>query len=158
MRFTSPHPKDYPAELLQLMAERHNVCKQLHMPAQSGSTLVLKRMRRGYTREAYMELIDTVRSTIPDVSISSDFISGFCGETEEDHRDTITLMEAIQFDQAYMFAYSMREKTHAHRKMVDDVPQETKLSRLNEVISTFREVVQVKNDREEVGRLRVVLG
>mmetsp|Transcript_6441 Transcript_6441/g.9422 ORF Transcript_6441/g.9422 Transcript_6441/m.9422 type:complete len:640 (-) Transcript_6441:835-2754(-) len=157
VRFTSPHPKDYPAELLQLMAERHNVCKQLHMPAQSGSTLVLKRMRRGYTREAYMELIDTVRSTIPDVSISSDFISGFCGETEDDHRDTITLMEAIQFDQAYMFAYSMREKTHAHRKMVDDVPQETKLSRLNEVISTFREVVQVKNDRQEVGRLRVVL-
>jgi tRNA-N(6)-(isopentenyl)adenosine-37 thiotransferase enzyme MiaB len=157
VRFTSPHPKDYPKELLQLMAERHNVCKQLHMPAQSGSTEVLKRMRRGYTREAYMELIDTVRSTIPDVSLSSDFISGFCGETDEEHRDTISLMKSIQFDQAFMFAYSMREKTHAHRQMVDDVPQEVKLARLNEVITTFREEVQAKNDRNEVGRLRVVL-
>lgn len=157
VRFTSPHPKDYPKELLQLMAERHNVCKQLHMPAQSGSTGVLKRMRRGYTREAYMELIDTVQSTIPDVSFSSDFISGFCGETDEEHQDTISLMKSIQFDQAFMFAYSMREKTHAHRQMADDVPQEVKLSRLNEVITTFREVVQAKNDREEVGRLRIVL-
>lgn len=157
VRFTSPHPKDYPLELLQLMAERHNVCKQLHMPAQSGSTEVLKRMRRGYTREAYMELIDTVRSTIPGVSLSSDFISGFCGETDQEHHDTITLMKSIQFDQAFMFAYSMREKTHAHRQMVDDIPHEVKLLRLNEIISTFREVVQAKNDREEVGRLRAVL-
>ena len=114
VRFTSPHPKDYPLELLQLMAERSNVCNQLHMPAQSGATSVLERMRRGYTREAYLELIHDVRAIIPDVAISSDFIAGFCGETPDEHCDTITLMEQIRFDQAYMFAYSMREKTHAH--------------------------------------------
>ena len=157
VRFTSPHPKDYPPELLSLMAERNNVCNQLHMPAQSGSSSVLKRMRRGYTREAYMELIDDVKSTIPDVSISSDFITGFCGETDEEHEDTLSLMDYVQYDQAYMFAYSMRGKTHAHRTMEDDVPEEIKAQRLQEVISMFRTKVQQRNDDMEVGKLRLVL-
>jgi tRNA A37 methylthiotransferase MiaB len=113
VRFTSPHPKDYPPALLTLMAERPNICKHLHMPAQSGSTTVLERMRRGYSREAYLELIDDVRRLIPDVAISSDFITGFCGETEEEHLDTISLMDEVQFDQAFMFAYSMRGKVSA---------------------------------------------
>ena len=157
VRFTSPHPKDYPPELLALMAERPNVCSQLHMPAQSGSSTVLERMRRGYTREAYLELIDDVRSTIPDVAISSDFISGFCGETEEEHRDTLSLMEHVAYDQAYMFAYSMRGRTHAHRTMEDDVPEDVKMRRLNEVINVFRTKVQERNDDMEVGRIRLVL-
>ena len=157
VRFTSPHPKDYPPDLLTLMAERPNICNHLHMPAQSGSTTVLERMRRGYSREAYLELIDDVRRLIPDVAISSDFISGFCGETEEEHLDTISLMEKVQFDQAFMFAYSMRGKTHAHRTMEDDVPADVKNRRLNEVINTFRREVQLRNKEVEVGRLRLVL-
>mmetsp|Transcript_26891 Transcript_26891/g.43707 ORF Transcript_26891/g.43707 Transcript_26891/m.43707 type:complete len:849 (+) Transcript_26891:42-2588(+) len=157
VRFTSPHPKDYPPALLTLMAERPNICNHLHMPAQSGSTTVLERMRRGYSREAYLELIDDVRRLIPDVAISSDFIAGFCSETEEEHLDTISLMEKVQFDQAFMFAYSMRGKTHAHRTMEDDVPADVKNRRLNEVINTFRREVQLRNNEVEVGRLRLVL-
>ena len=157
VRFTSPHPKDYPPDLLTLMAERPNICNHLHMPAQSGSTTVLERMRRGYSREAYLELIDDVRRLIPDVAISSDFISGFCGETEEEHLDTISLMEKVRFDQAFMFAYSMRGKTHAHRTMQDDVPEDVKNRRLNEVINTFRREVQHRNNEVEVGKLRLVL-
>jgi len=157
VRFTSPHPKDYPPELLSLMAERPNVCNQLHMPAQSGSSSVLSRMRRGYTRDAYLTLIDDVRSTIPDVALSSDFIAGFCDETMEEHQDTLSLMEQVQYDQAYMFAYSMRGKTHAHRKMTDNVPEEIKKQRLQEVIQTFRTHVQRRNEHMELGRLRLVL-
>ena len=157
VRFTSPHPKDYPPELLSLMAERYNVCNQLHMPAQSGSTSVLKRMRRGYTREAYIQLIDDVKAQIPGVSISSDFITGFCGETDDEHNDTLSLMDYVNYDQAYMFAYSMRGKTHAHRTMKDDVPEEIKSARLQEVISMFRTKVQYRNEEIEVGQLRLVL-
>jgi MiaB/RimO family radical SAM methylthiotransferase len=157
VRFTSPHPKDYPPELLSLMAERPNICNHLHMPAQSGSSSVLKRMKRGYTREAYLELIENVHSVIPNVAISSDFIAGFCGETEEEHMDTLSLMKKVRYDQAFMFAYSMREKTHAHRAMDDNVEETVKQRRLREVIDTFYEGVQAKNEQNEVGQLRLVL-
>jgi MiaB/RimO family radical SAM methylthiotransferase len=157
IRFTSPHPKDYPPELLSLMSERMNVCNHLHMPAQSGSSTVLERMRRGYTREAYIELIDDVRNTIPDVAITSDFITGFCGETEAEHEDTLSLMEYVKYDQAFMFAYSMRGKTHANRTMEDDVTEEIKARRLQEIIHIFRTNVQMRNDEVEVGKLRLVL-
>lgn len=157
VRFTSPHPKDYPVELLHLMAERSNVCSQLHMPAQSGNSSMLKRMKRGYTREAYVELIDTVHSIIPDVALSSDFIAGFCDETEEEHQDTLSLLEYVQYEQAYLFAYSMREKTHAHRVLQDNVPADVKQRRLQELIDVFREKVHAKNVRVETGRLRLVL-
>lgn len=138
-RFTSPHPKDFPDDLLFLMRERPNVCNMIHLPAQSGSTRVLERMRRGYSREAYLACVERIRMIIPDVSISSDFISGFCGETEEDHQDTLKLVEAVGYDMAYMFAYSMREKTHAHRNYEDDVPEPVKQRRLAEMITKFRE-------------------
>lgn len=157
VRFTSPHPKDYPTELLHCMAERPNVCKQLHLPAQSGSTSMLHRMKRGYTREAYLELIDTVHSIIPDVALSSDFIAGFCGETDEEHRDTVTLLEQVEYEQAFLFAYSLREKTHAHRALQDNVPPHIKQERLQELIDTFRSRVHAKNERVEVGKLRLVL-
>jgi MiaB/RimO family radical SAM methylthiotransferase len=157
VRFTSPHPKDFPDDLLHLVRDKHNVCNSLHLPVQSGSTSVLDSMRRGYSREAYLELIDHVREIIPGVAISSDFISGFCSESKQDHDDTITLMEKVDYDQCFMFAYSMRGKTHADRKMVDDVPEEVKQERLSEVISTWRRTVQAKNEREELGELRVIL-
>ncbi|XP_006663020.2 CDK5RAP1-like protein [Oryza brachyantha] len=155
-RFTSPHPKDYPDELLYLMRDRHNVCKLIHMPAQTGSTAVLERMRRGYTREAYLELVQKIRSIIPDVGLSSDFITGFCGETEEEHAETLSLVRAVGYDMAYMFAYSMREKTHAHRNYVDDVPDDVKQKRLAELISTFRETTAKIYD-SQVGTVQLVL-
>jgi MiaB/RimO family radical SAM methylthiotransferase len=157
VRFTSPHPKDYPTELLTLMSERTNICNHLHMPAQSGSTTMLQRMKRGYTRDAYLQLIEDVHTTIPDVAISSDFITGFCDETEEEHCDTLSLMERVRYDQAFMFAYSMREKTNAHRTMQDNVPEEVKQRRLREIIDLFHKTVQQKNIEQEVGRLRLVL-
>jgi MiaB/RimO family radical SAM methylthiotransferase len=157
VRFTSPHPKDYPSELLHLMAERPNVCNQLHMPAQSGSTTMLKRMKRGYSREAYLELIDSVQSIIPDVALSSDFIAGFCDETEEEHADTVSLLERVEYEQAFLFAYSMRSKTHAHRTMQDNVAADVKQRRLQELIDVFRTRVHAKNERVELGKLRLVL-
>ncbi|KAJ0068352.1 hypothetical protein NL108_005940 [Boleophthalmus pectinirostris] len=139
IRFTSPHPKDFPDEVLQLIAERRNICKQIHLPAQSGSNQVLQAMRRGYTREAYLELVDNIKSVIPGVSLSSDFISGFCGETEEDHLQTLSLIRAVGYNIGFLFAYCMRKKTHAYHRLEDDVPPEVKQRRLAECIDVFRE-------------------
>lgn len=155
-RYTSPHPKDFPDELLILMRDRYNICKSIHLPAQTGSTSVLERMRRGYTREAYLDLVHKIRNIVPDVGISSDFISGFCGETEEDHADTLSLIKAVGYDMAYMFAYSMREKTHAHRNYVDDVPEAVKQRRLAEVIEAFRSSTGECHD-SQVGTVQLVL-
>ncbi|KAJ4822995.1 hypothetical protein Tsubulata_000367 [Turnera subulata] len=155
-RYTSPHPKDFPDDLLYVMRDRYNICKSIHLPAQSGNSKVLERMRRGYTREAYLDLVQKIRTIIPDVGLSSDFISGFCGETEEEHRDTVSLIRAVGYDMAYMFAYSMREKTHAHRNYVDDVPDEVKQRRLTEVIDAFRGSSGQCFD-SQVGTLQLVL-
>eukprot|EP01018_Ginkgo_biloba_P021804 Gb_31461 [translate_table: standard] len=155
-RFTSPHPKDFPDDLLFLMRDRMNICKSIHLPAQSGSTAVLERMRRGYTREAYLDLVERIRNIIPDAGLSSDFICGFCGETEEEHADTLSLIKSVGYDMAYMFAYSMREKTHAHRNYVDDVPDDVKQRRLAELISAFRETTGQRYD-SQVGTTQLVL-
>jgi tRNA A37 methylthiotransferase MiaB len=109
IRFTSPHPKDFPDSVLEVIQKYPNICKQLHVPAQSGNSAVLERMRRGYTREAYLDLVTKVRQKLPEVSLSSDFICGFCGETDEEFDETLTLMEQVKFNVAYLFAYSMRE-------------------------------------------------
>eukprot|EP01112_Ceratiomyxa_fruticulosa_P012606 TRINITY_DN349_c0_g1_i1.p1 TRINITY_DN349_c0_g1~~TRINITY_DN349_c0_g1_i1.p1 ORF type:complete len:582 (+),score=79.25 TRINITY_DN349_c0_g1_i1:243-1988(+) len=156
IRFTSPHPKDFPDELLHLISERPNLCKSLHIPAQSGNSNVLNRMRRGYTRESYMSLINSIRKILPNCAISSDFISGFCGESEQEHQDTISLLEEVKYEQAFMFAYSVREKTHAHRTMEDNVPEEVKARRLKEVIDTFHHNLQYKN-AAEIGKVHLVL-
>ncbi|KAF9937946.1 CDK5 regulatory subunit associated protein 1 [Mortierella alpina] len=137
IRFTSPHPKDFPTALLHLMASRPNICSQIHMPAQSGSTAVLSKMRRGYSRDAYFELVDNIRSIVPGVALSSDFITGFCGETEADHEDTMDLMRRVEYEMAYMFMYSRREGTHAGRRLQDDVPEDVKLRRLQDIIHIF---------------------
>ncbi|KAK7916143.1 hypothetical protein WMY93_011904 [Mugilogobius chulae] len=129
IRFTSPHPKDFPDEVLQLIAERANICKQIHLPAQSGSNQILKTMRRGYTREAYLELVENIKRVIPGVSLSSDFISGFCGETEEDHQQTLSLIRSVGYNIGFLFAYCMRKKTHAYHRLEDDVLPEVKQQR-----------------------------
>ncbi|GLT39190.1 hypothetical protein SLA2020_133960 [Shorea laevis] len=155
-RYTSPHPKDFPDELLYIMRDRHNICKYIHLPAQSGSSKVLESMRRGYTREAYLDLVKKIRRIVPDMGFSSDFICGFCGETEEEHAETLSLIKAVGYDMAYMFAYSMREKTHAHRNYVDDVPDEVKQRRLTELIQAFRENTGQCYD-SQVGTTQLVL-
>ncbi|NWW07696.1 CK5P1 protein, partial [Oreocharis arfaki] len=159
IRFTSPHPKDFPdeASVLQLIQERHNICKQLHLPAQSGSTRVLEAMRRGYTREAYLELVHHVRDSIPGVlSLSSDFIAGFCGETEEDHQQTVSLLREVRYNVGFLFAYSMRQKTRAHHRLQDDVPADVKKRRLEQLIATFREEAARAN-AALVGQAQLVL-
>ncbi|KAM4762751.1 mitochondrial tRNA methylthiotransferase CDK5RAP1 isoform 1-T1 [Cyanocitta cristata] len=156
IRFTSPHPKDFPDEVLQLIQERHNICKQLHLPAQSGSTRVLEAMRRGYTREAYLELVHHVRDSIPGVSLSSDFIAGFCGETEEDHQQTVSLLREVRYNIGFLFAYSMRQKTRAHHRLQDDVPTDVKKRRLEQLIATFREEAARAN-AALVGQAQLVL-
>ncbi|OWF49045.1 CDK5 regulatory subunit-associated protein 1-like [Mizuhopecten yessoensis] len=156
IRFTSPHPKDFPDEVLYLIRDRANVCNHIHLPAQSGSTSVLQAMRRGYTRESYLELVHHIWDIIPDVSLSSDFIAGFCGETEADHVDTLSLMEIVHYNFAYMFPYSMRNKTHAHHKLKDDVPDDVKKRRHLEIAKTFRKGALMRN-QAQIGQKQLVL-
>lgn len=155
-RFTSPHPKDFPQALVDTIKHHSNVCKQVHLPVQSGSTSVLQRMRRGYTREAYLDLLHHLRAEIPHVSVSTDLIAGFCGESEEDHKWTLDLVEKAKFEQAFMFAYSMRPRTHAANNYPDDVPQSTKLRRLQEIIDLQRSIQKLGNEAE-VGKSQEVL-
>ncbi|GAB5355160.1 hypothetical protein AAMO2058_000182400 [Amorphochlora amoebiformis] len=156
VRFTSPHPKDFPDDLIYLIGERPNVCSNVHLPAQSGSTEVLKAMRRGYTREAYLRLVETMRKHIPDLTLSTDIIVGFCGESEYDHELTLSLMREVVYDTAFMFKYSSREKTHAHRRLNDDVPEAVKQRRLEELVETFFSESKRKN-ANELGKLHLVL-
>jgi MiaB/RimO family radical SAM methylthiotransferase len=156
IRFTSPHPKDFPDDLLFLMRDRVNICKQIHLPAQSGSTTCLERMRRGYTRAAYLNLVERIREIIPEVALTSDFIAGFCGETESEHLDTISLMETVQYNFCFTFPYSMREKTKAFYHLKDDVPQDVKATRHTEITETFRKCALKKN-QEKIGQVHLVL-
>jgi tRNA-2-methylthio-N6-dimethylallyladenosine synthase len=155
-RFSSPHPKDFPDDLLHLIAERPNLCNYIHIPAQAGSDSMLERMRRPYTREQYLTLIDKMKSIIPGLSLSTDIIAGFCGETEEEHNQTMTLMAKVEYDLAYMFAYSERERTLAYRKFEDDVPDEMKKRRLTEIINQQMEIQKERNTHE-IGKRHLVL-
>lgn len=134
VRFTTSHPKDFNNELIDIIAQYDNICKYVHLPFQAGSNEVLKRMNRGYSREWYMERIDALRSKIPDVALSTDILTGFCGETDEQHRDTIDLMNRIKFDSAFMFKYSNRPGTMADKNLPDDISETVKTARLNEII------------------------
>ena len=138
------------------MSGRKNVCKQIHLPAQSGSTAVLEKMRRGYTRDAYLELVLQIRRYIPNAALSSDFIAGFCGETEADHLETVSLLEAVDYDMAYLYAYSLREKTLAHRRYTDDVPEGVKQRRLQELIQQFYRLAKIRT-LKYVGSRQLVL-
>lgn len=135
IRFSTSHPKDMTDDVLYTMAKYDNICKYIHLPIQSGSSRVLQLMNRGYTREWYLERIATIRKIIPGCGISTDIMTGFCTETEEEHKETLSLMQEVKFDFAYMFAYSERPKTQAERKLKDDVSEETKQKRLTEIVA-----------------------
>lgn len=156
IRFSTSHPKDFPDELLWVIREQPNICNYIHIPVQSGNNDVLRRMRRPYTREQYLALIERMRQIIPGVSFSTDIITGFCGETEEEHANTVSLMETVKYDLAYMFAYSERDRTVAQRKFKDDVPEETKKRRLSEIIE-IQHRYSKENNLAEIGNRHLVL-
>lgn len=156
VRFSTSHPKDLTDKVLEVMGKYNNICKYIHLPVQSGSSSVLERMNRGYTREWYLNRIKKIREMLPGCGISTDLITGFCGETEEDHRQTLSLMDEVRFDFAYMFTYSERPGTQAARKYRDDVPEEVKKRRINEIIDLQREHTGLITKRG-VGNLHSVL-
>lgn len=138
-RFSTSNPQDMQLNVIETMAKYDNICKYIHLPVQSGSTSVLQRMNRQHTREEYMTLIDNIRRLIPDCAISQDMIAGFCGESEEEHQETLSLMDYVKYDFGFMFAYSERPGTPAEKRMQDDVPEEIKKRRLNEIIAKQQE-------------------
>ena len=138
IRFSTSHPKDITDDVLHTIAKHHNICKYIHLPVQSGNTRILQLMNRTYTREWYLSKIKRIREIMPDCGLSTDIISGFCTETEEDHKDTLAIMEQCRFDLAYMYSYSERPGTLAARRYTDDIPEEVKKRRLTEIISLQR--------------------
>jgi tRNA-2-methylthio-N6-dimethylallyladenosine synthase len=140
VRFSTSHPKDMSDDVLHVIAQHSNICKSIHLPAQSGSTRVLELMNRKYTREEYMERIAAIRRILPTCSISTDLIAGFCSETEDDHQQTLSLMREVGYDFAFMFMYSERPNTKAARRYKDDVPEKVKAQRLNEIIALQNEL------------------
>ncbi len=134
VRFSTSHPKDLTDDVIHMVKKYENIANHIHLPVQSGNSEILKKMNRGYTREWYLERIEAIRNVIPDCAITTDIISGFCGETEEQHRDTMSLMNEVGFNMAYMYTYSERPRTLAERKFEDDVPEEVKGRRLQEII------------------------
>ena len=156
VRFSTSHPKDITDDVLHTMAAHENICKCIHLPVQSGSTRVLQLMNRTYTREWYMSKVDHIRSILPDCSITSDIIAGFCTETEEDHRDTLEIMDYSQYDMSYMFIYSERPGTLAQRRYTDDIPLEVKKRRLQEIIEK-QNGLSLNNYRKDIGKSFKVL-
>jgi tRNA-2-methylthio-N6-dimethylallyladenosine synthase len=156
IRFSTSHPKDMTDDVLHAVAKHKNICNYIHLPVQSGNTGMLKRMNRGYSREWYMNRIDAINRIIPEAGISTDIISGFCGETEEEHQDTLSLMREVEYDSAYMYKYSERPKTLAERKFEDDVPEEIKQKRLEEVI-TLQHEHSLKINKAQIGKVEEVL-
>ena len=134
IRFSTSNPQDMSLDVIHTMAKHKNICKYIHLPVQSGSTSVLKRMNRQHTREEYIELVDNIKHILPDCALSQDMIAGFCGETEEEHQETLSLMEYVKYDFGFMFAYSERPGTPAEKRMEDDVKNDVKKRRLNEII------------------------
>ncbi len=156
IRFSTSNPQDMTDDVLHAIAKYDNICKYIHLPVQSGSSRVLKLMNRGHNREQYFELINRIRKIIPDCAISHDMIAGFPTETEEDHQDTLSLMEFVQYDFGYMFYYSERPNTYAARKMEDDVPLEVKKRRLTEIINLQQEH-SLKRNQQHIGKTEEVL-
>lgn len=157
VRFSTSHPKDISDEVIYTMAMYGNICRHIHLPVQSGSSIMLEKMRRKYNREWYLERVEKIRSVIPDCGITTDVIAGFSGETEQDHMDTLTLMEQVVFDSAFMFAYSERPGTLASKKYPDDIPYEVKTERLNQIIE-LQGRMSLKSNQKEIGKtLRVLV-
>jgi len=156
IRFSTSHPKDMTDDVLRIMAKYENICSYIHLPVQSGNSNVLKRMNRSYTREWYLERIDTIRRIIPNCAISTDIISGFCDENEEEHAETKSLMEIVNFDFAYMFKYSERPKTLAERRFKDNVDEKTKSRRLTEIIAIQQKHSLISN-QNQIGQIQKIL-
>lgn len=156
VRFSTSHPKDISDEVIYTMARHENICRHIHLPVQSGSSAMLSKMRRKYDREWYLERVDKIRSVMPDCGITTDVIAGFSGETEQDHQDTLTLMEKVVFDSAFMFAYSERPGTLASKIYPDDIPYEVKTARLNEIIALQGRMSLMSNEKE-IGKVMKVL-
>ena len=157
VRFSTSHPKDMTDDVLEIMAKYENICPYIHLPVQSGHTDVLARMNRGYSREWYLDRIHAIRKYMPDCAISTDIITGFCGETDEEHQDTISLMKEVQFDFAYMFKYSERPKTLAERRFEDDVPDAVKGARLNEIIELQLQHSRLSNEKQIGNTVKVLV-
>ncbi|MBE6207779.1 MAG: tRNA (N6-isopentenyl adenosine(37)-C2)-methylthiotransferase MiaB [Rikenellaceae bacterium] len=151
VRFATSHPKDMSDRLLEVMASKPNICRAIHLPAQSGSTAMLERMNRKYTREWYLDRIAAIRRYMPDCAITTDVIAGFAGETEEEHQETLSLMREVGYDFAFMFKYSERPGTFAQRNLGDDVPDEVKSRRLQEIIALQNEL-GLESYRRDVGK------
>lgn len=156
VRFATSHPKDISDRLLEVMARYENICKAIHLPAQSGSNQMLKKMNRKYTREWYLERIAAIRRYMPDCAITTDLIAGFCGETLEDHQDTLSLMREVGYASAFMFKYSERPGTFSARHFADDIADDEKTRRLNEIIA-LQNQLSVESNQAEVGLIRQVL-
>ena len=149
IRFTTSHPKDMSDETLQVIADMPNVCKHIHLPVQSGSDRILKLMNRKYTREWYMGRVEAIRRIIPDCGLSTDIFVGYCSETEEDHQQSLDLIREVGYDSAFMFKYSERPGTYASKHLPDDVAEETKIRRLNELIALQTEMSAQQNKKDE---------
>ncbi|HNW49513.1 MAG TPA: tRNA (N6-isopentenyl adenosine(37)-C2)-methylthiotransferase MiaB [Prolixibacteraceae bacterium] len=156
VRFTTSHPKDLTDKLLRTMAAVPNICKHIHLPFQSGSSRILKLMNRKYDREWYLKRIDAIREIIPGCGLSTDVFCGFCTETEEDFQETLSLMETVRFDSAFMFKYSERPGTYSAKYLTDDVPEEVKLERLSRMIE-LQNCISLENNRSDVGKTFEVL-
>jgi len=156
VRYSTSHPKDMTDDVLEIIAKYHNICNYIHLPVQSGSSRILNMMNRGYTREWYLDRMAAINRIIPGCGTSTDIITGFCSETQEEHKETISLMEELQFDYAYMFSYSERPKTLAERKYPDDVPEEVKSRRLAEIVELQRKNSGIKTQLA-LGKVHEVL-
>jgi tRNA-2-methylthio-N6-dimethylallyladenosine synthase len=156
VRFSTSHPKDITDDVLYTMAKYHNICKYIHLPVQSGNTRILQLMNRTYTREWYLNKVKRIREIMPDCGLSTDVISGFCTETEEDHRDTLSVMEQSRFDMSYMFSYSERPGTLAARRYTDDIPEDIKKRRLEEIIKLQNNLSR-ENYQQDIGKTYEVL-
>lgn len=151
VRFSTSHPKDISDKLLYVMAKYHNICNHIHLPVQSGSNVMLEKMRRRHTREWYLSRVAKIREIMPDCAISTDVIAGFCGETEQDHQDTLDLFKEVGFDFAYMFYYSERPGTKAARHFLDDVPLDVKTQRLSQIID-LQNKLSLESHKRDIGK------
>ena len=156
VRFSTSHPKDITDDVLYAIAKYENICKYIHLPVQSGSSSCLKRMNRTYDRDWYINRVDAIKRIIPDCGLSSDMIAGFCGETEAEHQDTLSMMDYVRYDYSYMFYYSERPGTLAARKYPDDVEESVKKRRLQEIIDKQNQL-SVENNRKDIGKIYKVL-
>jgi tRNA-2-methylthio-N6-dimethylallyladenosine synthase len=156
VRFSTSHPKDITDDVLYTMAKYENICKYIHLPLQSGSTRVLQLMNRNYTREWYMAKVNRIKEIMPDCGLSSDIIAGFCTETEEEHKETVSMMEFAGYDMSYMFFYSERPGTLAQRRYKDDIPEDVKKRRLQEIVETQNRL-SLQSNQKDVGKTVKVL-